>query len=451
MSQLVSLETEQATLGALLNDSDAFDRVGSLQPSDFSNEQHRIVFSTIQDLLASNKPSDVITVFENSKKRGVDIEYLNHLSQISHSSSRVATHANILRDVALRRKVVTIGKQFEEIAESALNFDECLELVSKEFESLTTQSKASDPVSASDLMGGIYQTMNDRMRGTVKKISTGFKDLDNKLGGGFDKGDLVIIAGRPSMGKTSFAMSIAENTSKELSTVIFSMEMPKSQLRDRLTSQIGKVPLSFVLQPYEDESTGNQDDWTRVVKAQEEASKLNLFIDDKSSLTLNEIRIKARNIKRKHGLDVIIIDYLQLLSSSGKPENRTQEVGAFSRGLKSIAKDLGVAVICLSQLNRGLEQRTNKRPIMSDLRESGEIEQDADTIMFIYRDEVYDPSSLQKGVAEIIVAKQRQGSIGSVGMAFIADQVRFDQLAYRWTPPESMKKAQEYKNKRGLD
>lgn len=440
MSNLINIEAEQAVIGALLNDSEAFDRIANLSPSDFSNATHERIYGAIQYFCSIGKPADVISIFEGTKGQGVTIDYLNQLSISSASSSRIATHAKIVRDVAMRRKIAEIGLNFSEIAESALCFEEALEQASTSFNAIANQADDGETVSLPNLMLGIFDTMQERATGKKKRLSTGFSHLDRMTSGGFDRGELILVAGRPAMGKTAMALSIAKNMAKDYSCLFFSMEMPKEQIRDRFTAMLGKVPLSFVIDPTEEDTELNRKDWASVVEAQTKSSSLNFYIDDRSSRSLLDIRIKAKEVKRKHGLDVIFVDYLGLMGGGDKNENRTQLIGSYSRGLKALAKDLNVAVVCLAQLNRGLEQRPDKRPLLSDLRDSGEIEQDADMVFMLYRDEIYYPdTSDQKGVAEIIIRKQRQGVTGTVPMAYIGNQVRFETLENHWTPPSYSK------------
>lgn len=441
MTQLINLEAEQAVIGALLNDSEAFDRISSLAPCDFSNETHGSIFGAIQSLCGSGKPCDVISVFEKTKAQGVTIEYLNQLSVSSVSSSRIATHSRLVRDVSMRRRIAQIGANFTEIAESALSFEEALEQASTSFNEIANQSEEGETISLSDLMLGIFDTMQERMTGKKKRLSTGFSKLDRMTSGGFDRGELILVAGRPAMGKTGFALSIAKNMSEDYSCLFFSMEMPKEQIRDRYTAMLGNVPLSFIIDPVEEDTQTNRQDWASVVEATNKAKHHSFYIDDRSSRSLLDIRIKAKEVKRKHGLDVIFVDYLGLMSGGDKNENRTQQIGSYSRGLKALAKDLNIAVVCLAQLNRGLEQRPDKRPLLSDLRDSGEIEQDADMVFMLYRDEVYHPDTTgDRGIAEIIIRKQRQGVTGTVPMAYIGEQTRFETLESHWTPPSSFAK-----------
>ena len=441
MTSLINLEAEQAVIGALLNDSEAFDRIASLSHSDFSNETHARVFGAIQSLCGAGKPSDAISVFEKTKSQGVTIEYLNQLSIASASSSRIAAHAKLVRDVSMRRRIAQIGLNFSEIAESALCFEEALEQASSSFNELSKQVEDGEAESLSNLMFGIFETMQQRLTGKKKRLSTGLSQLDRMTSGGLDRGELIILAGRPAMGKTGLALSLAKNLSLNHSCLFFSMEMPKEQIRDRFAAMLGNIPLSFVIDPSEEDTSTNRQDWAGVVEATNKAKELHFYIDDRSSRSLLDIRIKAKEVKRKHGLDVIFVDYLGLMSGGDKTMNRVQQIGSYSRGLKALAKDLNVAIICLAQLNRGLEERPDKRPLLSDLRDSGEIEQDADMVWMLYRDEIYHPdTTADKGIAEIIIRKQRQGVTGTVPMAFIGNQTRFETLERHWTPPKSLAK-----------
>lgn len=450
MSNLINLQAEQAVIGALLNDSDAFDRIPNLSKADFSAEIHQTIFGEIYKLCEAGKAMDVISIFEKTKAQGITIEYLNQLATASLSSSRIAAHAKLVRDASMRRKIAKVGESFAHIAESALSYEEALEFASVGFNEISTQIEDGEVIELSGLMGGIYDAMHERIAGKKRRLSTGFSKLDRITSGGFDRGELILVAGRPAMGKTGFALSIAKNMARDCSCLFFSMEMPKEQIRDRFTAMLGNVPLGFVINPTEEDNEENRGLWSGVVEAQTKSSDLNFYIDDRSSRSLLDIRIKAKEVKRKHGLDVVFVDYLGLMGGGDKAENRTQQIGSYSRGLKALAKDLNVAVVCLAQLNRGLEQRPDKRPLLSDLRDSGEIEQDADMVMMLYRDEVYHPETTSdKGIAELIIRKQRQGITGTVPMVFIGEQTRFETLESNWIPPATFSKQQAYS--RGLD
>ncbi|MCP4376380.1 MAG: replicative DNA helicase, partial [bacterium] len=344
----------------------------------------------------------------------------------------VKAYANIVREYSILRALIQIGN---EISASAYNADgrsskELLDEAERKVFMIAEQGAGNREgfAAINDLLGRAVQRVEEMYKSgeALTGISTGFSNFDEKTSG-LQKSDLIIVAGRPSMGKTSFAMNLAENAvmGTENSVAVFSMEMPGEQLALRMMSSFGRIDSHNL-------RTGKLDDqdWPRLISSVNMLSKARLFIDDTPSLSPTEIRARTRRLKREHGLDLVIIDYLQLMQIGGNTENRATEISEISRSLKALAKELNVPVIALSQLNRSVEQRPDKRPVMSDLRESGGIEQDADVILFIYRDEVYNPESNDKGTAEILIRKQRNGPIGMVRLAFLGQYTRFENLAY---------------------
>lgn len=280
-----------------------------------------------------------------------------------------------------------------------------------------------------------------RMDGGTDAISTGYPDLDGKLNGGMRGGDLIVVAARPKMGKTAFSQNVACNVAKFYPTLILSMEMPKMQLHDRNLASLGKIPLPHLLQP----TLMTDLDWSNLTHATIKIERMDLFLDDQGGLRILDVRMKAKTMKRRHGLKLMVVDYLQLMEGDG--DNRNAQIEGITRGLKALAKELDITIILLSQLNRKLEERPNKRPMPSDLRDSGAIEQDADAVIFLYRDEVYNPDSMDVGICEVDVALCRQGAPGRVGLTYIGEQTRFEPLAHRWHGPA---KAPERDRKRGL-
>jgi len=279
-----------------------------------------------------------------------------------------------------------------------------------------------------------------RMSGQTRAISTGFPEVDKKLSGGLRAGELIVVAARPKMGKTGFALCVACNVAEEHSVLVLSMEMPKAQLHDRNLANLGRIPLPHLLEP----QNMQEQDWTGLTHATLKLANMDLFLDDQGGLRLLDVRMKAKGIKRRHGLDVMVVDYLQLMDGEG--DNRNAQIEGITRGLKALAKELGIAIVLLSQLNRKLEERPNKRPMPSDLRDSGAIEQDADAVIFLYRDEVYNPDSPDIGVCEVDVALCRQGAPGRVALGYVGEQTRFENLTHRWQPA----KAPERRGNRGL-
>ena len=434
-----SVEAEQSLLGGLLIDNTAWDRLGGvLSDKDFYRPEHALIYKVITRLIGDNHPADVITVHDaiKSEQGGdlVSVDYLNSLAQNTPSSANIKGYADIVRDRSILRRLIEVS---DSIVNSAFVPEgRSVRTLLDEAESRILQigeegSRKADYLEIEPLLRSVVARIDElynRQGGSdITGIATGFIDLDKQTSG-LQKGDLVIVAGRPSMGKTALALNIAENValSEGLPVVIFSMEMSGEQLASRLLGSVGRVDQSRM-------RTGKlqDDEWPRVTDAIARLSNTQILIDETGALSSLELRARARRIARNFGgtLGLVVIDYLQLMSGSGS-ENRATEISEISRSLKSLAKELQCPVVALSQLNRGLEQRPNKRPIMSDLRESGAIEQDADVIMFIYRDEVYHPdTTTDKGMAEIIIGKQRNGPIGTVRLSWQGPYTKFDNLA----------------------
>ena len=438
-----SVEAEQSVLGGLMLEASALDRITDLiTDDDFYRREHRLIYRHIVRMSEQAKPVDVITVaesLENSDEldKAGGLSYLGSLVQNVPSAANVRRYGEIVRERSIMRKLVEVGS---EIAASAYNptgrdaaqlLDEA---EGKVFEIAEAGSKGkqgflSMPPLLTEVVERIETLYGRDDASDVTGTPTGFTDLD-KMTSGLQAGDLVIVAGRPSMGKTAFSINIAENVAldSKLPVAIFSMEMGAAQLAMRMLGSVGKLN-------QHDLRSGKlqDDDWGRLTHALGKLNDAPLFIDETAALSSLDLRARARRLARQHNgrLGLIVVDYLQLMSSNaGKAsENRATEISEISRGLKGLAKELQCPVIALSQLNRSLEQRPNKRPVMSDLRESGAIEQDADLILFIYRDEVYNKDTDDKGVAEIIIGKQRNGPIGTVALAFRGEYTRFDNLA----------------------
>jgi len=436
-----SIEGESSVLGGLLLDNAAWDRVGDvLLDSDFYRYEHRLIYSAIGTLINASKPADVITVFENLQSQGKAEEvgglaYLNSLAQYVPSASNIRRYAEIVRDRSILRKLVSAS---DDIATNAFNpkgrpvadiVDESEQKIFKIGEqgkrnSQGFQAMDSLVVKLLDRVQEMADNPND-----VTGVPTGFYDLD-RMTAGLQAGDLIVLAARPSMGKTALAINIAEHVAlnEGLPVAVFSMEMGASQLAVRIVGSIGRIDQGHL-------RTGKltDDEWPRLSEAIEKLRNISLHIDESAGLTSSELRANARRLSRQCGqLGLIVVDYLQLMSgSSSDGENRATELGEISRGLKMLARELKCPVIALSQLNRSVEQRPDKRPMMSDLRESGAIEQDADIIMFIYRDEYYTKDACKEpGVAEVIIAKQRNGPTGTVKLAFLRQITKFESLAH---------------------
>ncbi len=431
-----SIEAEQAVLGGLMLDNATWDQVADrVADQDFYRNEHRQIFRAIHALAERSDPFDAVTVSEwlernDSLNQAGGLAYLATLAQDTPSAANIKAYADIVRERAMLRQLITIGG---EIADSAFTPDgrsagDLVEHAEKRVfeiaERGTRARKIFEPLK--DLLTRAVDRMDELFHSDIHitGVSTGFSQLD-ELTSGLQRGDLVIVAGRPSMGKTSFAMNIAEHAAikGKIPTAVFSMEMPGEQLALRLISNLGRVNQSKIRN-----GKFADDDWPRITSAVTILSEAPMFIDDSPGLTPTELRARARRLKREHGLGLIVVDYLQLMQVHGTKENRATEISEISRGLKALAKELDCPVIALSQLNRSVEQRNDKRPVMSDLRESGAIEQDADVIAFIYRDEVYDKETRRKGIADIIIAKQRNGPIGEVQLTFLGEYTRFENL-----------------------
>ncbi|MBI1195214.1 MAG: replicative DNA helicase [Gammaproteobacteria bacterium] len=428
-----SIEAEQSLLGGLLLDGRAWDEVADVViEEDFYRNDHRLIFSAIRNLSSEGTPVDAVTVGEYlSRHAKLDeiggMAYLGDLVSSTSGASNIKSYAQIIRERSILRQLVRIGT---DIGNFAFNTEgrtsaEILDIAEQKVFDIAEQGARGNKGyrRVRDLLGDVAERI-DRLyhSDSSSGLPTGFTDLDLKTSG-LQPSDLVIIAGRPSMGKTSFVMNLVEHAAikSRQAVAVFSLEMSAEQLILRMLSSLGRIDQHRV-------RTGklNDEDWPRLTSAMSLLEDSPIYIDDTPALSPSELRARARRIKREHGdLGLIVIDYLQLMQNPGS-ENRTNEISEISRSLKALAKELHVPVLALSQLNRGLEQRTNKRPIMSDLRESGAIEQDADLIAFIYRDEVYNEDSPDKGIAEIIIGKQRNGPIGTVRLTFLGQFTRFE-------------------------
>jgi replicative DNA helicase len=430
-----SIEAEQAVLGALMLDNDRWDTVNeTLLPTDFYRREHRLIYEAMVAQSGAGKPLDVITLSEVLRTSGNlaeagGLDYLGELVTNNQSAANIAAYAGIIKERAILRKLISVAHN---IADSGYNPDgrSSVELVDAAEQAVynIADERPSDggPLSITPILKSAVDRIETlfNAKGNITGISTGFADLD-AMTSGMQKADLVIVAGRPSMGKTSFAMNMVEHAvlHNDKPVLVFSLEMPADSLIIRMLSSIGRIDQTRMRNgKLEDQ------DWDKLSSAVAKLRNRKLFIDDTSGLSPSEMRSRARRVAREHGdLGMIMVDYLQLMQIKGSSENRTGEISEISRSLKLMAREFNCPVIALSQLNRGLEQRPNKRPVMSDLRESGAIEQDADVIMFVYRHEVYDPDKPEtKGLAEIIIGKQRNGPIGTVNLSFIGRHTRFE-------------------------
>jgi replicative DNA helicase len=435
-----SVEAEQSVLGGLLLDNSAWDRIADrIGAEDFYRHDHRLIFQQIARLIDQSKPADTVTVFEALQATGQaadcgGLPYLNALAQNTPSAANIRRYAEIVRERSVLRSLASVG---EEIAISARepqgrDAKEILDEAEGKVFRIAEQGARNRTGFArlETLLTRVVeriQELFERSGGSdVTGVPTGFADLDSKTAG-LQAGDLIIIAGRPSMGKTALALNIGEHVAIDLGmpVAVFSMEMGAAQVALRMLGSVGRIDQQRL-------RTGrlNDQDWPRLSEAIERMHAAPLYIDETPALNALELRARARRLAREYKqLGLVVVDYLQLMSATGSGENRATEISEISRSLKALAKELQVPVVALSQLNRTVETRTDKRPVMSDLRESGAIEQDADLILFIYRDEVYNPDTSDKGVAEIIIGKQRNGPIGRVNLRFGGEFTRFDNLA----------------------
>ncbi|HGS5205848.1 TPA: replicative DNA helicase [Vibrio cholerae] len=435
-----SLEAEQSVIGGLLLDNERWDTVSEhVMTQDFYSRPHRLIFDGVKSILEAGKPLDLITLSEYLEQREQledvgGFAYLADLAKNTPSAANIKAYAEIVAERALVRNLIGVANEIADAGydPQGRNAEDLLDLAeSKVFaiaEARTSENEGPKNVDSIlertlERIELLYKTPQDGVTG----VNTGFTDL-NKKTAGLQGSDLIIVAARPSMGKTTFAMNLCENAAMEQDkpVLIFSLEMPAEQIMMRMLASLSRVDQTKI-------RTGQLDDedWARISSTMGILmEKKNMYIDDSSGLTPTEVRSRARRIAREHGgLSLIMVDYLQLMRVPALTDNRTLEIAEISRSLKALAKELNVPVVALSQLNRSLEQRADKRPVNSDLRESGSIEQDADLIMFIYRDEVYHPDSPLKGTAEIIIGKQRNGPIGSVRLTFQGHYSRFDNYA----------------------
>jgi len=434
-----AIEAEQSVLGGLMLNNYSWEQVGDrITAQDFYRKEHRLIFNALTRLLEENRPADVLTVSQELETLG-DLsaaggpEYLVSLANNTPSAANIAAYADIVHERALLRRLIAVSHDIAALAYRPEG-QSAVEIIDRAEKTILEVSDAGS-------RRGGFQELKKYLTGSINRIEelyksdnpitgvgTGFVDFDDKTSG-LQASDLVILAGRPSMGKTSLAMNMAENAAvgDKVGVAIFSMEMPGEQLAMRMMSSLGRINAHRV-------RTGKleDDDWPRLTSAMGMLVEAPIYIDDTPGLTPMEVRARSRRLDREHrqktgkGLGLIVIDYLQLMQTGQSAENRATEVSLITRSLKGLAKELNVPVIALSQLNRSLEQRPNKRPVMSDLRESGAIEQDADVIVFIYRDEVYNPDSPDKGTAEIIIGKQRNGPTGTVRLTFLGEYTRFE-------------------------
>lgn len=432
-----SVQAEQALLGGLMLDNSAWEKVADLvTEADFYRPDHRLIFEAVRVLCDRREPFDAVTISEYLESRAEladagGLAYLGTLVRDTPSAANVADYARIIRDRGLLRELIATGNG---IVGSAFHTEgrPATELVDEAERRILEiaqrgQRHGAGFVHLREVLGKTIDRLDalHQSGGSITGVSTGFTKFD-EFTSGLQKGDLIVIAGRPSMGKTTLALNVAENAAlgSKLPVAVFSMEMSVEQLAFRMISSLGRVDQAHLRN-----GRFGEEDWPRINGAIRQMAEAKIFIDDTGQLTPTDVRSRARRLKREHGLSLIVLDYLQLMKVAGNTENRATEISEISRSLKALARELEVPVIALSQLNRSVEQRTDKKPVMSDLRESGAIEQDADLIVFIYREEVYDPNTTRKGVADINIAKQRNGPIGEFPLTFLGKYTRFENYA----------------------
>ena len=425
-----SVESEQSILGSIILDKDAIITVAeTINPSDFYKEAHKIIYESMLSLNSNNEPIDLITLIEELRKEGhLDniggISYLTSLSTIVPTTSNVKYYANIVKEKSVMRQLIKASNEIINLGyDASTDVQEILNKAEKSIFDISQEKSGDDiqPINAvlQDTFAMIEKLCTEKKE--VTGITTGFKDLNKKING-LQRTDLILLAARPAMGKTAFSLNLVQNAALkgDASVAVFSLEMSKEQLVQRMLSAQSNVELSKIKT-----GTLGESDWPRIIDGMAVLSEAKIFIDDTPGIKISEIRSKCRRLKMEKGLDLILIDYLQLMEGEGKNENRQQEIAKISRSLKILAKELDCPVVALSQLSRSPELRKDHRPILSDLRESGSIEQDADIVMFLYRDEYYHDDSEKKNIGEVIVAKNRHGETGNVELVWFGQVQKF--------------------------
>ena len=425
-----SVESEQSILGSILLDKDAIITVTeTIQPEDFYKEAHKIIYECMLKLNSKNEPIDLITLTEELKKQDSlenigGISYITSLSTIVPTTTNVKYYADIVKEKSVLRKLIKVSKDILNSGyDNSVKVEEILEQAEKKIFDISQEKSSEDFKSINSVLMDTYDMIEKLYtnKEEITGITTGFDDLNKKING-LQRTDLILVAARPAMGKTAFSLNLVQNAALKgnASVAVFSLEMSKEQLVQRMLSAQSNVELKKI-------KTGNLDenDWPRIIDAMSVLSNANIYIDDTPGIKMSELRSKCRKLKIEKGLDFVLIDYLQLMEGEGNNENRQQEISKISRSLKIIAKELNCPVVALSQLSRAPEQRSDHRPMLSDLRESGSIEQDADIVMFLYRDEYYHPDSERKNIGEIIISKNRHGETGSVELVWLGEIQKF--------------------------
>lgn len=417
----MSRSAEQSVLGGLLMKPEAFDEVSYLQANDFNETKHRRIYKIIYSMMQNDETVDPLTVNDRLADDG-DLEYITSLVSNTPSVANISSYARLVRQHAQRRGIAIVATEMRETVFDG-NVEEVVDKAQAQMEKIMGVTERNEPVLVADDLSEYLDELEKRSTGTSGTvIPTGFVDLDKKLSGGLRGGDLVTIAARPKMGKTTFAMNIALNVAREHNVLFLSQEMKRRDLHDRNVAKLGKIKLGSLLNTH----SMSDDEWGRVPVAINALQNLNLYLDDQGGLSVMDVKTKTRATKRKGGLDLLVIDYLQLMRGTG--DSRNNEIESITRSLKAFALEMDIPILLLSQLNRSLESRTNRRPIPSDLRDSGAIEQDSDVVIFLYRDEVYNPDSQDRGICEVDVNLQRQGETGVIGLHFEGAMSSFSNL-----------------------
>lgn len=432
-----SLEAEQSVLGGVLIENESLNEVLQLlRPDDFYQENHRAIFQALIELNSRGEPADLVTVSEYLSRNGAleklgGVAYISTLVDSVPTTANIASYAKIVKDKSILRELIrACGNLTAECTSEQSDVDDFLDRAEGMIFNISQRRNSGSFAPLKDVLQTSFRTIEtlQQNRGQLSGLSTGYKEFD-KLTNGLQRSDLIIVAARPSMGKTALALNIAQYAALEakIPVAIFSLEMSKEQIGLRLLCSEGRIDNTQLRK-----GELGDDDWMRLTRVAGRLSESKIFIDDSAALTGLEMKAKARRLKSAHNLGLVVVDYLQLMRSERRNENRVQEISEISMNLKALAKELQIPVIALSQLNRGVDSRDNKRPQMSDLRESGAIEQDADLIAFIYRDEIYNPESPDRGLAEVIIAKHRNGPTGKFKLAFLGQYTRFEDLAYEY-------------------
>ncbi len=431
-----NLEAERAVLGAILMDNETVYTVMEiLEPPAFYQPSHRLIFSTMLDLSERGEPIDIVTLVDRLRSAGSldkagGPDYIPTLADEVPTSAGVANYAKIVKEKAVLRNLIETSTEIvQDCFEAPGDVDQLLDEAERRIFAISEERIRSGFLSMKEIVKSSFKTIESlyEKKEHVTGVPTGFADID-ELTSGFQPSDLIIIAGRPSMGKTAFCLNVAQYASmnKKLTVAVFSLEMAKEQLVMRMLCSEARIDAHRLRSGFL-----GQTDWPKLSTAAGRLADASIYIDDTPALSSMEMRAKTRRLKADKGLDLVIVDYLQLMSGRSRSDNREQEISEISRSLKALAKELGVPVVALSQLNRGVESRMDKRPILADLRESGAIEQDADVIIFIYRDEIYNKESMDKGIAEIIIGKQRNGPVGVRKLTWLDKYTRFEDLTTR--------------------